>query len=67
WFPALVSKGDCLRRLGRALEQAGAVKGVKKEMAQGQRQSRFSAWSWLDTAPARGRAAAGYRLSIPAW
>ncbi|WP_032983480.1 RlmF-related methyltransferase, partial [Cronobacter malonaticus] len=50
WFTTLVSKGDNLPLLYRALEQAGAVKVVKKEMAQGQKQSRFIAWSFLDTA-----------------
>ncbi len=34
WFTTLVSKGDNLPQLYRALEQAGAVKVVKKEMAQ---------------------------------
>ncbi|EPN9363264.1 23S rRNA (adenine(1618)-N(6))-methyltransferase RlmF [Cronobacter muytjensii] len=50
WFTTLVSKGDNLPQLYRALEQAGAVKVVKKEMAQGQKQSRFIAWSFMDTA-----------------
>lgn len=31
-----------------ALTEAGAVKVVKKEMAQGQKQSRFIAWTFMD-------------------
>ncbi|WP_436876063.1 23S rRNA (adenine(1618)-N(6))-methyltransferase RlmF [Siccibacter turicensis] len=54
WFSSLVSRGDNLPPLYRALEQAGAVKVVKKEMSQGQKQSRFIAWTFLD-APARQR------------
>lgn len=48
WFTSLVSRGDNLPELYRALTQAGAVKVVKKEMAQGQKQSRFIAWTFLD-------------------
>lgn len=48
WFSSLVSRGDNLPLLYRALTQAGAVKVVKKEMAQGQKQSRFIAWSFMD-------------------
>ncbi len=50
WFTSLVSRGDNLPELYRALTQAGAVKVVKKEMAQGQKQSRFIAWTFLDEA-----------------
>lgn len=50
WFTSLVSRGDNLPELYRALTQVGAVKVVKKEMAQGQKQSRFIAWSFLDEA-----------------
>ncbi|MGR4048982.1 23S rRNA (adenine(1618)-N(6))-methyltransferase RlmF [Kosakonia cowanii] len=50
WFTSLVSRGDNLPELYRALTQVGAVKVVKKEMAQGQKQSRFVAWSFLDEA-----------------
>ena len=35
-------------REARALTEAGAVKVVKKEMAQGQKQSRFIAWTFMD-------------------
>lgn len=48
WFTTLVSKGDNLPMLYSALTAAGAVKVVKKEMAQGQKQSRFIAWTYLD-------------------
>ena len=48
WFTSLVSKGENLPPLYRALTDVGAVKVVKKEMAQGQKQSRFIAWTFLD-------------------
>ena len=48
WFTSLVSKGENLPPLYRALTDGGAVKVVKKEMAQGQKQSRFIAWSFMD-------------------
>ncbi|MGO1310622.1 MAG: 23S rRNA (adenine(1618)-N(6))-methyltransferase RlmF [Kluyvera intermedia] len=48
WFTSLVSKGENLPPLYRALTDVGAVKVVKKEMAQGQKQSRFIAWSVMD-------------------
>lgn len=54
WFTSLVSRGDNLPALYRALEQAGAVQVVKKEMSQGQKQSRFIAWTFLN-ATARQR------------
>nr|VUD25999.1 putative SAM-dependent methyltransferase [Salmonella sp. NCTC 7297] len=48
WFTTLVSRGENLPPLYRALTDAGAVKVVKKEMAQGQKQSRFIAWTFMD-------------------
>ncbi|EEG6271587.1 23S rRNA (adenine(1618)-N(6))-methyltransferase RlmF [Salmonella enterica subsp. enterica] len=48
WFTTLVSRGENLPPLYRALTEAGAVKVVKKEMAQGQKQSRFIAWTFMD-------------------
>lgn len=48
WFTTLVSRGDNLPPLYRALTEAGAVKVVKKEMAQGQKQSRFIAWTFME-------------------
>lgn len=55
WFTTLVSRGENLPPLYRALTDVGAVKVVKKEMAQGQKQSRFIAWSFMDTAKRRQR------------
>ncbi|MRS13844.1 23S rRNA (adenine(1618)-N(6))-methyltransferase RlmF [Enterobacteriaceae bacterium RIT691] len=48
WFTSLVSRGDNLPLLYPALKEAGAVTVVKKEMAQGQKQSRFIAWTFLE-------------------
>jgi 23S rRNA (adenine1618-N6)-methyltransferase len=48
WFTTLVSRGENLPPLYHALTDAGAVKVVKKEMAQGQKQSRFIAWTFMD-------------------
>ncbi|EKS6646740.1 23S rRNA (adenine(1618)-N(6))-methyltransferase RlmF [Enterobacter hormaechei] len=48
WFTTLVSRGDNLPPIYRALTDVGAVKVVKKEMAQGQKQSRFIAWTFMD-------------------
>ena len=53
WFTSLVSRGENLPPLYRALTAAGAVKVVKKEMAQGKKQSRFIAWTFLDEAQRR--------------
>ena len=53
WFTSLVSRGDNLPPLYRLLTEVGAVKVVKKEMAQGQKQSRFIAWSFMDDAKRR--------------
>lgn len=48
WFTTLVSRGENLPPLYRALTDVGAVKVVKKEMAQGQKQSPFIAWTFMD-------------------
>ncbi|MGS6249668.1 RlmF-related methyltransferase, partial [Enterobacter mori] len=45
---SLGSRGDYLPPLYRALTEAGAVKVVKKEMSQGQKHSRFIAWTYMD-------------------
>lgn len=50
WFTSLVSKGENLPALYRVMQETGVVKVVKKEMAQGQKQSRFIAWSFMDDA-----------------
>lgn len=55
WFTSLVSRGDNLPQLYPALTEAGVVKVVKKEMAQGQKQSRFIAWTFMDEAQRRRR------------
>ena len=48
WFTSLVSRGEKLPPLYRALTDVGAVNVVKKEMAQGQKQSRFIAWTFMN-------------------
>ncbi|WP_269531651.1 23S rRNA (adenine(1618)-N(6))-methyltransferase RlmF [Chitinimonas sp. BJYL2] len=48
WFTSLVSKVASLPGIYRALEQAGAVVSHTVDMAQGQKQSRFVAWTFLD-------------------
>jgi len=47
WFSALVSKKDTLKPLYKALEKAKAVDVKVVEMAQGQKVSRFIAWSFM--------------------
>lgn len=50
WFTSLVSKSAHLSMIYYALDKAG-VKGVRTiEMAQGQKQSRFVAWTFLSPA-----------------
>lgn len=47
WFTTLVSKSDHLDGLQRELKKAGAVQVRIIAMAQGNKQSRFLAWSFL--------------------
>ena len=47
WFSSLVSKKDNLRPLAKILEKAGVVDYKVVEMAQGQKSSRFIAWSYI--------------------
>jgi 23S rRNA (adenine1618-N6)-methyltransferase len=47
WFTTLVSKSANLPMVYYALEKAGAAEVKTIEMAQGQKQSRFVAWSFL--------------------
>lgn len=47
WFTSLVSRGENLPEIMRALQQAGAVRVVKTEMAQGNKRSRFIGWSFM--------------------
>ena len=60
WFSSLVSSAATLPGLQRALRQAGAGEVRTVAMAQGQKQSRFVAWSYLDGAARRAFNAAGY-------
>ena len=46
WFTSLVSKREHLRPLKRQIGQTGASRVEVVEMAQGQKQSRFIAWSF---------------------
>ena len=55
WFTALVAQTAHLPALYRALKQAGVRQQRTVAMAQGQKQSRFIAWSFLS--PAERRAA----------
>jgi len=48
WFSSLVSRKENLAELWRALEQVGAIAVRTVEMAQGQKQSRFIAWTFMD-------------------
>lgn len=48
WFTSLVSSSATLPGLHRALRQAGASEVRTVAMAQGQKQSRFVAWSFLE-------------------
>ncbi len=46
WFTSLVSKSAHIRLLQRVLKQVGAVDVQVRSMAQGQKQSRFLAWTF---------------------
>ena len=48
WFTSLVSKSDNLKPLQRQLEKAGVVAQKVIEMAQGNKKSRFLAWTFLN-------------------
>ncbi|QSX35399.1 23S rRNA (adenine(1618)-N(6))-methyltransferase RlmF [Shewanella avicenniae] len=50
WFSSLISKNDNVRWMRKQLEKAGAVEAKVVEMAQGQKISRFIAWSFLNQA-----------------
>ncbi|MFJ5429626.1 23S rRNA (adenine(1618)-N(6))-methyltransferase RlmF [Pectobacterium actinidiae] len=50
WFTSLVSRKENLPEIYRALEAVDAEKVRTIDMAQGQKQSRFVAWSFFDTA-----------------
>ncbi|MEP3197121.1 MAG: 23S rRNA (adenine(1618)-N(6))-methyltransferase RlmF [Lentilitoribacter sp.] len=48
WFTSLVSKKDNLKPLDKILKKAGVVDFKVVEMAQGQKTSRFIAWTYFD-------------------
>lgn len=48
WFSSLISKAENLPGVYRMLKQAGVKQYKTIEMAQGQKKSRFVAWSFLD-------------------
>lgn len=50
WFSTLVSKASNLPLIQSALKKAGAVESHTVEMGQGQKQSRFVAWTFHDSA-----------------
>ncbi len=50
WFSALVSKQENLAALYRDLKRAGVTRSVTVKMAQGQKISRFIAWTYQDQA-----------------
>ncbi|CUB06217.1 23S rRNA (adenine(1618)-N(6))-methyltransferase RlmF [Marinomonas fungiae] len=50
WFTSLVARKENLPAVYRALEAAGVVQVKTVEMAQGQKISRFVAWSFLEPA-----------------
>ncbi len=50
WFTCLVSKGGNLPLVEQALKQCGALETRTVAMSQGQKQSRFVAWSFHDAA-----------------
>ncbi len=50
WFTTLISKKDNVRWLRKQLEKAGAKQMTVVEMSQGQKVSRFVAWSFKDKA-----------------
>jgi 23S rRNA (adenine1618-N6)-methyltransferase len=50
WFSTLVSKASNLPGIQAALKKAGALETRVVEMGQGQKQSRFVAWTFLDKA-----------------
>ena len=53
WFTSLVSRRDSLRPLSRLLKKAGVAEARTVEMGQGQKVSRFLAWTYY---PERQRA-----------
>ena len=50
WFSTLVSKGGNVAPLMARLQRLGARQVQALDMAQGQKKSRFVAWTFLDAA-----------------
>ena len=50
WFSTLISKAANLPGVHAALQKAGAQSVRTVDMAQGQKQSRFVAWTFFDPA-----------------
>jgi 23S rRNA (adenine1618-N6)-methyltransferase len=50
WFSSLVSKAENLPEVRKQLHKAGALEVRETTMAQGSKQSRFVAWTFLDAA-----------------
>jgi len=53
WFTTLISKSTSLPGVYRALKRAGVLDRRTIEMAQGQKQSRFVAWTFFDESERR--------------
>lgn len=50
WFSSLIAKSEHLAEVRKALQQAGVQDVREVAMAQGNKQSRFVAWTFLDSA-----------------
>uniref|UniRef100_UPI0010FEE046 23S rRNA (adenine(1618)-N(6))-methyltransferase RlmF n=1 Tax=Alteromonas stellipolaris TaxID=233316 RepID=UPI0010FEE046 len=48
WFTCLVSKSDHLKAIETSINYYGATKFLKVDMGQGQKQSRFVAWTFIE-------------------
>jgi len=48
WFTCLVSKSDHLKPIETSINYYGAKKFLKVDMGQGQKQSRFVAWTFVE-------------------
>ena len=59
WFSSLVSKAENLAGVRRQLKSAGVQEMREVAMAQGNKQSRFVAWSFLDASRRKAWRAAG--------
>jgi 23S rRNA (adenine1618-N6)-methyltransferase len=48
WFTTIISKSSSLPHVYRAIKNVGAVDNCTVEMSQGQKKSRFIAWTFMD-------------------